>query len=63
MENNGGTDIHTAACGPDGYVWKEAAAHREPTQEQAPGRSCDPWRTRAVAVCSWQTAVHGTDPC
>lgn len=42
-------DIHMAAHGGprntmSGSVQKEAAAHGEPTQEQASGRNCSPWR-------------------
>ncbi|GAB0179587.1 hypothetical protein GRJ2_000424000 [Grus japonensis] len=40
MENHGGADIHTVAHGglharADGHALKEAAAHREPTQQHA----------------------------
>ena len=45
MKNHTGADIHTAAhggpyAGAGGYALKEAAAHGDPTLEQAPGRSC-----------------------
>jgi len=44
-----GVGIYTAASGgphpaADGYALKEATACAEPTQEQAPGRSCSLWR-------------------
>ena len=44
-----GADLHAAARGgapggAGGCGLEEAAAHGEPPQEQAPGRSCSPWR-------------------
>ena len=47
MDNHSGADSHTAAHGgphtaAGGYILKEAAAHGEPMQVQAPGRSCGP---------------------
>lgn len=41
-----GADIHTEANGgphiaASGYAQKEAAAHRDSMQDQAPGRTCD----------------------
>ena len=69
VEDCGGADIHTAAHGgthtaAGGYDLKEAAACGEPMQEQAPGRSCSPWRGAAFPagpVTPWGThtgAVH-----
>lgn len=56
MVNHAGTDIQTAVhggthVGAGGYALKEAAAHEEPTQEQAPGRICDPWREANARIC------------
>ncbi|GAB0176475.1 epimerase family protein SDR39U1 [Grus japonensis] len=55
IKDHTGADIHSAACGgPDvaagGCDLKEAAARREPMQEQAPGRSCSLWETHTRAV-------------
>lgn len=49
MKDHGEADIYTAAHGgphaaADGYSLKEAAHSREPTLEQAPGRSYSPWK-------------------
>lgn len=48
IEDHSGADISTlqsmgagADTGAGGYVLKEAAAHGEPAQEQAPDRTCD----------------------
>lgn len=45
MKDHSGADMHTAAhggpyAGAGGYALMEAAAHGDPTPEQAPGRSC-----------------------
>ncbi|KAK4832527.1 hypothetical protein QYF61_023859 [Mycteria americana] len=49
VEDHSEVDIHPAACGgphggAGGCVLKEAAPHREPMLEQAPGRNGGPWR-------------------
>ena len=41
-------DPHAVA---EGRALREAAACGEPTQEQAPGRTCSLWGTHAGAVC------------
>ena len=75
---------YCAACGgpcagAGGDALREAEAHGEPTQEQAPRRGGGPWRgpcrsrfsgrvcglrkTHAGGISSWRTALHGKDQC
>ena len=60
-----GADLHAAACGGSpggagGCGLQEAAAHGEPPQKQAPGRSCSPWRgAHAGAGGLGGAAAHG----
>ncbi|KAK4824529.1 hypothetical protein QYF61_016109 [Mycteria americana] len=56
MESHAEADIHTVArggphVGASGCALKEAAAHGDPIQEQAPGRSCGPRRRVHAGAC------------
>ena len=53
-----GSSSSPAACGgapggAGGCGLEEAAAHGEPPQEQAPGRSCSPWRGAHAGAGVW----------
>jgi len=69
MEVHSGADIYTSArggphAGAGGSALKEAAAHRDPIQEQAPGSSCCRMeRSPCWSRFSGRTRRSVEDPC